>query len=501
MESEEERNSCFKGAYMFSERLDFLMQLADVQNNSLALAVSLDASYISRLRRGSRKLPENQTYVLPMSCYLARQIKHPHQREALREALELDIAWLDDERRPAAVLCAWLLGEEPSSGASGVSIFLRELASARLSLGKGTSKQASPRSFAPPACEKRNLYYGIDGKRAAVVRFLSTVRAHRTPQTLLLFSDEEMSWLFADPAFARQWADLLRDVLMAGNRIKIVHTVSRHIDEMMEAVAKWLPIYLTGAIEPLYYPGLRDGLFQRTMFIAPLSGAVIANSVNRDSSGMLNIYLEDQEAIRALTVEYNRYLACCNPLMKIFNATNIVRFWDEALSLGMIDAESIFLSPVPSFMTMPESVARSLAQRSGSAALFALWERCSGMVGALQQSFIEIVGPQTEKAIEAGVPVPLGEAFSVEGLRYTAEEYRSHLACARDLAVRYENYTVRMGSADEGSVAILGHKDAGVIVAKLNAPVTVFSLDEPGMTDAFWEHLSIRKARSNPLDL
>ena len=120
-----------------------------------------------------------------------------------------------------------------------------------------------------------------------------------------------MSWLFVDPAFARQWADLLRDVLMAGNRIKIVHTVSRHIDEMMEAVAKWVPIYLTGAIEPLYYPGLRDGLFQRTMFIAPFSGAVIANSVNRDSSGMLNIYLEDQEAIRALTVEYNRYLACC----------------------------------------------------------------------------------------------------------------------------------------------------------------------------------------------
>lgn len=40
---------------MFSEKLNFLMEITKVQNNMLAAAVSLDASHISRLRHGNRR--------------------------------------------------------------------------------------------------------------------------------------------------------------------------------------------------------------------------------------------------------------------------------------------------------------------------------------------------------------------------------------------------------------------------------------------------------------
>ena len=54
---------------MFSEKLNFLMKITKVQNNMLAAAVSLDASHISRLRHGNRRLPKNQTYLMPISQY------------------------------------------------------------------------------------------------------------------------------------------------------------------------------------------------------------------------------------------------------------------------------------------------------------------------------------------------------------------------------------------------------------------------------------------------
>lgn len=100
-----------------------------------------------------------------------------------------------------------------------------------------------------------------------------------TSQTLFLFSDENMEWLYEDAAFAARWAESFKKVIEKGNRVKIIHTVARDINEMLEAVTKWIPIYMTGAVEPYYYPRLRDGLFQRTLFIAPDTGAVVSSSV------------------------------------------------------------------------------------------------------------------------------------------------------------------------------------------------------------------------------
>lgn len=82
-----------------------------------------------------------------------------------------------------------------------------------------------------------------------------------TPQTLLLFSDEDMSWLYEDAAFAARWAELFKEIIERGNRVKIIHTITRDINDMFEAIVKWIPIYMTGAVEPYFYPKLRDGLF------------------------------------------------------------------------------------------------------------------------------------------------------------------------------------------------------------------------------------------------
>lgn len=148
---------------MFAERLDLLMSLTGVRNNALAHAASLDASYISRLRHGYRSLPEGQTYVLPISCYLARQIRLPYQRQAICEALGLKTAWPDDEQRAGALIYAWLMGEDLTSAVSMVSCFLNELV-----LPKGPRIEgrpaASARQRSHPRYEQRELYYGIEGK-------------------------------------------------------------------------------------------------------------------------------------------------------------------------------------------------------------------------------------------------------------------------------------------------------------------------------------------------
>jgi hypothetical protein len=72
----------------FSEKLDFLMNITKTTNSALALYTSLDASHISRLRRGARKPAKNENYLKTMATYFAKRCSEDYQRMALSDALK-----------------------------------------------------------------------------------------------------------------------------------------------------------------------------------------------------------------------------------------------------------------------------------------------------------------------------------------------------------------------------------------------------------------------------
>ena len=83
--------------------------------------------------------------------------------------------------------------------------------------------------------EDVKIYKGIEGKRKGVSDFLSLIIEENQPQTLLLFSDEDMELgmgIHGEPG-VEKWKELLIQVILKGNRIKIIHTVSRNLYEML----------------------------------------------------------------------------------------------------------------------------------------------------------------------------------------------------------------------------------------------------------------------------
>ena len=192
------------------------------------------------------------------------------------------------------------------------------------------------------------------------------------PQTLLLFSDENMAWLYEDAAFAARWAELFTQVLMRGSRVRIIHTVARSMNEMLEAVTKLIPIYMTGAVEPYCHPRLRDGLFQRTMFIAPNTTAIIS-SLQQQTDGMLNLFLTDRAAIGASVTEYERYFSLCRPLMRVYTRRDRKDFGRVCDALACAEANACLLCAVPPLFAMPEELVHRLSERDGNEALTLLW--------------------------------------------------------------------------------------------------------------------------------
>ncbi|NCB52428.1 MAG: hypothetical protein EOM54_11210 [Clostridia bacterium] len=469
---------------MFSQRLDLLMELTGISASVLGKACALDSSHVSRLRRGSRPLPKKPSFLSAMSAYFAKRIRADYQKKSLCELMRLN-AWPEEKAQAAEMIELWLRGEERISQVEPIlHSFIR---AAGTSVKREEAPQPLRETETPRAC-----YYGPEGKRAAVAQLFSLILRETAPQTVLLFSDEEMGWLYEDPDFAALWAQECVRVLSAGNRVKIIHAIHRDIHEMLEGVAKWVPLYMTGRVKPYYYPRLRDGVFQRTLFVAPQTAAVVSGSVDRKTGGMLHAFYDDPAAVGALALEYENLLALCRPLMQIFNRERAAEFLDTYTNFLCAKGDMICLGSLPTLSTMPEAVAASLQARAPESRIL---ETRNRLASALFE-YLEI-GHYTELLADpppgaADIPVPFAELLGSPGLHYTREEHQAHRAHLETLKKHHKNYRLRSAGNVPDNLTLCGKDSRGILMCKNDTPNVIFGFDEPNMTSAFWEYLCRR---------
>ena len=308
-------------AHGFADRLDRIMAATRTSNSALARAMSFDASYISRIRNGKRGLPAKQPFIGPAAAYLAGRVCDERTRRSASS--ELGRLWPEDAAEATALLESWLAGD----GAHAEGLAVQQLIES-LEVPDRKAGQAAGAATAQPhrreSASKVAFFYGNDGKRSAVRIFLSQLAETGEPQTLLLHSSEDMTWLHEDEGFAKEWEALMLTLAENGGRTRIIHSISREANEMWEATRIWLPLYATGTVEPYYYPLLRDGVYLRTLFIAEGHSAIASTSLGSasDSTGWLNMLVSDKHAVAALECEFSSYLALCSPLMKVHTPEN-----------------------------------------------------------------------------------------------------------------------------------------------------------------------------------
>ena len=472
----------------FAEKLDFLMNITKTSNSALAHAAMLDASYISRLRTGKRLMPKDNHLLQGMAIFLARQFKEDYQKKALLDALKL-INLPSDSGLLADEITRWLIHDEKDS-TQQVERFLGSLSD----LGRRSAPAHPQEDYRPTFPEDAvSIDYGVEGKRRAAEYFLSEVAACETPQTLLLFSDEGTSWMTEDPAYARKWAGLMVRVLECGNRIKIIHTISRDLDEMLSAISQWMPLYMTGLIEPYFYPKKRDGIFKRTLFIAPETAAVVSNSIGDQVNAAANVLYRDRDAVASFAEEFLQYLHLCRPLMRIFTAKDRDACNDTVTEFERGQTDTLIKTESLSLLTIPEALLGTLHRRAGPDEVLSLHvtRHKKFLEGLLSSRFDEVISlPSVDAVKSGGVKVSMSDTLGGEAVYYTPEEFTIHLEYLIKLLETYENYHVHLvDRPTEDGYMVYVREELGIIVAKTSQLPIVFAMSEGNMTAAFWDFL------------
>ncbi len=474
----------------FCEKLDFLMNVSNISNSQLAKNVKLDPSHISRLRRGKRGRLKSQNVLKMMANYFAKHCCQAYQRKTLSDVLDTNITALV-ERDIAKIILNWLSEDMTKSDA------LAETFLNNMSNFSAQTEAIKHMAYTPAKSAKSNMdiYYGINGKRQAVERFLSEVIYANKSQTLLLYSDEPTDWMTADREFAFRWASLMSQILSQGNKIKIIHNVSRNFDEMLDAISQWMPLYMSGAIEPYYYPKKRDGLFKRTLFIAPKTAALVSNSIADTAPKAANFYFNDDKVIASLVTEFTTYNSMCRQLMKIFTSIDTVSFVKTLLEFEKNSENSIIISESLSLVTMPQSIKAKLIKNNKNADIDLKEldkQRIANFENQLKtNAFTEIIKIQDPQKIKKGeVRINLSDMPDGKAVYYTLEDYICHLENILAIVRKNNNYRVYLTDKSIAhSYTVYVRENLGAIIVKTSSPAIAIAFNESNLAAGFWDYL------------
>ncbi len=482
-----------------SEKLDFLMNLTNTKNVALGKALSFDPSYISRIRSGSRGTPKNQPFSREVAAYFSRNIKDTYQIEAVSKMIFGSDALPIDKDDLENSLYKWLEQGSGNSEQAPVVNLISDITN-MLDSGKGQvpsvdiSFDDSVITTAPDdKIVPMNAFYGNQGKREGVKRFLMTLVMKKKPFRLFLYSDEDMSWLYENPEFSREWAMLLLQLLKNGSRIQIIHTISRDLVELMEAIRKWMPLYSTGAIEPYYCPKLRDGVYRRSLFIAQGHSALVSTSVENKTDDMVNLLVRNTDVVAALEKEYSNYFELCRPLMKMFSAKNRDVFMDLLLNEDVSDGQFYMSNPLPSIWTMPEGLAKKLAEKAGDPAIIKVAAKMRKNMTSLLENggkITEIISRNmTGNELEKGMTLPLSDMIGSAEYIYSAEDYICHLKGTQRLCDKYEGYRVFISDNIPSTLLVMSHSESDTIIAGASVPTAAFCIAHRQFSFAFYEYM------------
>lgn len=467
---------------MIANKLDLLMKITDTGNTTLSNIVFFDASYIGRIRSGKRGIPKSQPFIEPIAQFFADNLNDEFQRRTIGELVCEDGVLPTDKDEVKNLIVAWLMKDSDAIEYDPVEFLLRDVVA-------NSSRHAGYPVVVKPSVgekEKATFYYGNAGKRDAVIAFLRELCAAPEPTELLVYSDEDFAWSGEDPLFLKKWNAMLAKFISSGGKITVIHTVTRGIAELTEAMHHWMPLYMTGNVTPYYYPKLRDGLYHRSMMIAKNGTAFVSSSVKDYTDEALSILIHDAQATESLQDEFYHYAELCRPLLKVYRTNRKEGYEQEMQSYGASPEDFVTVSCTPSMITMPENIAEQVTKRADSKSgkflrIYQAVRQCALDALNAGKRITEVLYlPAVKRVTSNRVAVSMSDMFG-RGTFYTADEFIAHLEHIVEMTKKYPNYNVILTRKTVDGAMLNVKENVGAIIATAYPPSSIFCVSEPSL--------------------
>ena len=465
---------------IFGERLNLAVILLGLTNSQLSGILNIDVSLISRYRSGIYSPHGNYSLAEKLSDALISRA------ERIGKTAELAaLCGSEAEQLSSDMVSSWLYDFSPEEDSAAIAqVLLRSLD--EFTPDKGLNESVPK----VPEMTDMTLYYGTEGLRRAVIRFLTD--AAREDEELLLYSDEPMDWMTGDRAYFALWASLMEKCVSSGVRIKIIHNIDRVGIEVTNAILGWLPLYISGRIEPFVFRSVRNARFYHTLFLRSGGACIHGFFPAQGSDSRWYEYITDKKRLDLLEREYDSMLSDAAPFLKVFRGADSEGY--RSYCTDQQGTRTFLLSELPVF-TMPEALLMRILDRVQMA------EPLKGTVldiyKGMRSRFRDLLRKDTVNLILC----PAGDGtensrrlnFALDlvdlTIDYTKDEYAQHISAVMDLIKKEKNFHLTLLPESPFREIQIAMPGDAVSVLRCKEPYTAFVFLNPTLTKSVSDYL------------
>ena len=233
-----------------SKNFNELISILNINIADLSRFISYDASFVSKIRSGSRTPSKPKNFIDGVCNYVVTKYKSDDDKKAVSMLINCKLDDLKDSHNYLLKLAKWLSTNSTPTH-NYINDFLNNLDSFDLNeYIKAIHFDEMKVPFVPFYKSGSRNYYGLEEMKKGELDFFKATVLSKSLEPVFMCSDMPMEDMAADVEFGKKWMFAIAMTLKKGLHLNIIHNIDRPFNEMMLGLESWIPIYMTGQVSP-----------------------------------------------------------------------------------------------------------------------------------------------------------------------------------------------------------------------------------------------------------
>ena len=271
-------------------------------------------------------------------------------------------------------------------------------------------------------------------------------------------------------------------LLKKGLRLQIIHNIDRNLPEMMLGLESFIPMYMTGQIEPYYFKAPQGGVFLHFLRVSG-TAALTGEAVSGHHSEGRYYLTNNRTEVAYYRRRADALLENAKPLMEIYRADGASRLNAFLLADSRTPGRRRCVLSAPPLYTADPAFLTAVLQRHDVPApdqeriLAHAKSRREQAETILRDNEMVLALPRlTEEAFERyPMSLPLSGSFYERDIPYTYQEYLEHIDQTEQFAAVHSRCRLEL-TADSTfrNLQIVMHEGRWAMVSKEKSPAIHF---------------------------
>lgn len=475
----------------FSNKLNTLITLLNINTNEMAKYIVFDASHISRIKNGKAK-PSNPVEFSNKICsYIFSKCNNVDNINRIATIIGNEKNKITSENL-YNTLFTWLTSKTNPTK-NNVSDFLYNLDTFDLEDYIKVIKFDKLKVPSIPFYKaKTKHYYGIEEMKEGELNFFKATVLAKSKEDIFMCSHMPMEDMAKDIEFGKKWMLAIAMCLKKGHHINIIHNVDRPFNEMMLGLESWIPIYMTGQVSPYYLKDIKNSIYNHLDYVSgtlALTGECIKGYHDK---GMYYLTTNKNE-VKHYREKSNLLLKKAKPLMKIYRENNAKEYElflkkDEKI----ICNRKRYLSSLPIFTIKDDLLIKILKRNKLTNEdinkIIKYKNDELKHINSIRKNnkIYDYIYNIKENEFKNDTPsLLLSNIFFNKKINYNYNEYIEHLNQTKEYAKSVKNYKLNyLGEKIFKNITLVSLENNYTVISKNSNPVIHFVIQNPKLIEA-----------------